>query len=168
MGASTRLKHGRPGVHWCSRSSPSLPTISRRPLVYHHVEHRADGKRRRTEAPRQLRSDNTAWGVSWGTILGPHVMRAGERPARLCTPRTATTPPHAAHDLRKRVTATYWGSSGRRFKSCQPDNCQPDNENCLLRGQFSQLTSAGRAISMQSATALPALTSTPVPVGVAL
>ena len=56
----------------------------------------------------------------------------------------------------------------RGIRHCQPDNCQPDNENCLLRGQFSQLTSAGRAISMQSATALPALTSTPVPVGVAL
>ncbi len=24
-------------------------------------------------------------------------------------------------DLGKCVTAAYWGSSGRRFKSCQPD-----------------------------------------------
>ncbi len=59
-----------------------------------------------------------------GTILGPHVMRDGERPARLCTPCTATSRPSAAADLRKCVAATYWGSSGRRFKSCQPDTGQ--------------------------------------------
>jgi hypothetical protein len=29
-----------------------------------------------------------------------------------------------AGDLGKRATATSWGSSGRRFKSCQPDTGQ--------------------------------------------
>ena len=33
----------------------------------------------------------------------------------------STRRPHTSGDLRKRVTATYWGSSGRRFKSCRPD-----------------------------------------------
>jgi hypothetical protein len=33
---------------------------------------------------------------------------------------------YSAGDLGKCVTAIYWGSSGRRFKSCQPDYCQPD------------------------------------------
>jgi hypothetical protein len=61
-----------------------------------------------------------------GTSLGPHVMRAVERPARLCTPCAATISLHTSGDLRKCVTTTYWGSSGRRFKSCQPDACQPD------------------------------------------
>ena len=28
-------------------------------------------------------------------------------------------------ELRKRTTATSWGSSGRRFKSCQPDTQKP-------------------------------------------
>ncbi len=28
---------------------------------------------------------------------------------------------YSAGDLGKCVTAIYWGSSGRRFKSCQPD-----------------------------------------------
>jgi hypothetical protein len=36
-------------------------------------------------------------------------MRAGERPARLFTSRTVTTRLHGARDLRKRVTAIYWG-----------------------------------------------------------
>jgi hypothetical protein len=39
----------------------------------------------------------------------------------------ATASQPTARHLRKGVTAAYWGSSGRRFKSCQPDNCQPDN-----------------------------------------
>jgi hypothetical protein len=56
-----------------------------------------------------------------GTIWGPHVMHGDERSARLCTSRTAANQPQTAAGLRKRVTATYWGSSGRRFKSCQPD-----------------------------------------------
>ena len=30
-----------------------------------------------------------------------------------------------ADDLGKRATATSWGSSGRRFKSCQPDRIKP-------------------------------------------
>jgi hypothetical protein len=57
-----------------------------------------------------------------GTSRGPHVMRDGSRPARLCTLCADTTRPATCGDLRKRVTATSWGSSGRRFKSCQPDN----------------------------------------------
>jgi hypothetical protein len=59
-----------------------------------------------------------------GTIWGPHVMRDDERPAHLCTSRMAANRPHAPGDQRKRVTAIYWGSSGRRFKSCQPDTGQ--------------------------------------------
>jgi hypothetical protein len=59
---------------------------------------------------------------NFGTALGPHVMRDGERPARLCTLCTCTNRPPTVRDLRKCVTAIYWGSSGRRFKSCQPDN----------------------------------------------
>ena len=51
-----------------------------------------------------------------GTTLGPHVVRAGERPARRCTPCTPTSRPHTARDLRKCVTAIFWGSGGRRFK----------------------------------------------------
>jgi hypothetical protein len=35
-----------------------------------------------------------------------------------------------AGDLGKRATATFWGSSGRRFKSCQPDQKPPPD---LLR-----------------------------------
>ena len=44
-----------------------------------------------------------------GTTLGPHVVRAGERPARRCTPWTPTSRPHTARDLRKCVTAIFWG-----------------------------------------------------------
>jgi hypothetical protein len=53
-------------------------------------------------------------------------MRDGERPTPLCTSHTATFWPHTGGDLRKCVTAIYWGSSGRRFKSCQTRHCQPD------------------------------------------
>src|SRR6516225_6824969 len=56
-----------------------------------------------------------------GTILGPHVIRDGERPARLCTLCTVGFWPVTHAELGKCVTAIYWGSSGRRFKSCQPD-----------------------------------------------
>jgi hypothetical protein len=56
-----------------------------------------------------------------GTIWGPHVMHGDERSARLCTSRTAANRPQTRGDQRKRVAAIYWGSSGRRFKSCQPD-----------------------------------------------
>src|SRR6516162_6188858 len=56
-----------------------------------------------------------------GTILGPHALRGAERPACLRTSYAETTSPQTSHDLPKRFTATYWGSSGRRFKSCQPD-----------------------------------------------
>jgi hypothetical protein len=60
-----------------------------------------------------------------GTIWGSHVMHGDERSARLCTSRTAANQPYTARDLRKGVTAIYWGSSGRRFKSCQPDTVSP-------------------------------------------
>jgi hypothetical protein len=33
-------------------------------------------------------------------------------------------PPDSA-DQRKRISAIFWGSSGRRFKSCQPDTVSP-------------------------------------------
>jgi hypothetical protein len=39
-------------------------------------------------------------------------MRGDERPARVCTSRTAANRPHARGDQRKRLTAIYWGSSG--------------------------------------------------------
>jgi hypothetical protein len=59
--------------------------------------------------------------LDFGTALGPHAMRDGERTARLCTLCTRANRPPAVSDLRKCVTTIYWGSSGRRFKSCQPD-----------------------------------------------
>ena len=49
-------------------------------------------------------------------------MRDTERPARQGTSQTNAVAAKAASDLGKRATATYWGSSGRRFKSCQPDH----------------------------------------------
>jgi hypothetical protein len=57
-------------------------------------------------------------------------MRDGERPARVCTSCVHTPRLTTRGDLRKCVTATYWGSSGRRFKSCQPDQEPPPD---LLR-----------------------------------
>ena len=48
-------------------------------------------------------------------------MRAGERPARLCTSRTPANRLHSRGDQGKRVTRYFLGVSGRRFKSCQPD-----------------------------------------------
>ena len=59
--------------------------------------------------------------VGTRTILGPHAVRDAERPARLRTSRHGHTGQHARADQGKRVTAASWGSSGRRFKSCQPD-----------------------------------------------
>ena len=51
-------------------------------------------------------------------------MRDGERSARSVNvlPRQKLAPDAA--DQRKRVTAIHWGSSGCRFKSCQPDTGQ--------------------------------------------
>ena len=51
-------------------------------------------------------------------------MRDGERSAWSVNvlPRRKLAPDAA--DQRKRVTAIYWGSSGCRFKSCQPDTGQ--------------------------------------------
>jgi hypothetical protein len=58
---------------------------------------------------------------NFGTILGPHVMRDGERPARLCTLCTRTNR-HAYCPRPGKMGYHYLlGSSGRRFKSCQPD-----------------------------------------------
>jgi hypothetical protein len=48
----------------------------------------------------------------FGTTLGPHVMRGGERPARLYTSCADPVGPQTARDLRKCVSAIYWGSSG--------------------------------------------------------
>ena len=48
-------------------------------------------------------------------------MHVGERLSRLYTSCMNATDPKAGRDLRKRVTAIYWRSSGRGFKSCQPD-----------------------------------------------
>jgi len=56
-----------------------------------------------------------------GTMLGPHVIRDGERPALLWASPTRPPTTQTISDLGKRLTATFWGSSGRRFKSCQPD-----------------------------------------------
>jgi hypothetical protein len=50
--------------------------------------------------------------VRLGTTSGPHALRDGERPARRCTSRTATFWPLTGGDLRRRVAAIYWGSSG--------------------------------------------------------
>jgi hypothetical protein len=68
-----------------------------------------------------------------GTIFGPHVVRDAERPARLCTSRSAADHAQTARDLRKCFTAIYWGSSGFRTfastwvrKSEVPD--QPTSE----------------------------------------
>jgi hypothetical protein len=50
-------------------------------------------------------------------------------------------------ELGKRVTATSWGSSGRRFKSCQPDACQPDALSARRRSEavFSRVIRASRS-----------------------
>lgn len=48
----------------------------------------------------------------FGTTLGPHIMRDGERPARLHTSCADPVDPQTIRDLRKCVTAIYWGSSG--------------------------------------------------------
>jgi hypothetical protein len=47
-------------------------------------------------------------GARFGTVLGPHVVRDGERSARLCTSCTAASRPHIRGDQRKRVAAIYW------------------------------------------------------------
>jgi hypothetical protein len=64
-------------------------------------------------ADKQLRFVKSLRPVTWGPFWGPHVMRGDERSACLCTPRTAANWPHTCGDQRKRVTAIYWGSSGR-------------------------------------------------------
>jgi hypothetical protein len=63
-------------------------------------------------ADKQLRFVKSPSVTYLGTNWGPHVMRDGERPARLCTSHTAANRPRTAGDLRKRVAAIYWGSSG--------------------------------------------------------
>jgi DNA-binding transcriptional ArsR family regulator len=108
------------------------------------------------------------WGpCDLGTSWGPHVERNGERPARRrtsCTPRTGTTP---GSDQRKRVTAIYWGSSGRRFKSCQPDRYQCSSEAILAhrtaglndRPTLSHVSCAGQTVCWRADTP-PALVVT--------
>jgi hypothetical protein len=64
-------------------------------------------------------------------------MRGDGQPACLCTPRMTANRPNNPGDQRKRVSATSWGSSGRRFKSCQPDAGQRPFlplEFCFLGG----------------------------------
>jgi hypothetical protein len=46
---------------------------------------------------------------NFGTALGPHIMRDGERTARPCTLCTRTNRPPTVCDLGKWVTAIYWG-----------------------------------------------------------
>ena len=64
---------------------------------------------RRRSALREQRRGPGAPACDRGTNWGPHVMRGDERPARLCTSCTAVNRPHNRGDLRKRVTAIYWG-----------------------------------------------------------
>src|ERR1700689_4746493 len=84
----------------------------------------------------------------FGTSLGPRVMRDGERPARLCTLCTRANRPPTVRDLGKRVAAIYWGSSGRRFKSCQPDTRKGFDLHCyellaeVARGPWEVLDSS--------------------------
>jgi hypothetical protein len=94
----------------------------------------SNGRRSRVPERRHSATLGTCAGLSHGArrcaclnswleprVWGPHVMHGDERSARLCTCRTAANRPCNRGDQRKRVTATSWGSSGRRFKSCQPD-----------------------------------------------
>jgi hypothetical protein len=55
--------------------------------------------------PHRRRSHHPIWGTGWG----PHVMRDGERPARLWTSRTGTRRPQTAPELRECITALSWG-----------------------------------------------------------
>jgi hypothetical protein len=59
--------------------------------------------------------------LTWGPF-GDHTLYAMVNDLRVCA-RLAR--PHfgsyTARDQGIRVSAIYWGSSGRRFKSCQPD-----------------------------------------------
>jgi hypothetical protein len=58
--------------------------------------------------------------TSLGTSLGPHVMRAPERPARLSTTGMGSRGSSVIAELRKCATATFWGSSGgKRRRSAQ-------------------------------------------------
>ena len=56
-------------------------------------------------------------GSAWDHTLCAMVNDVGVCEHRAPAIETRQLPDH----LRKRVTAMYWGSSGRRFKSCQPD-----------------------------------------------
>jgi hypothetical protein len=64
----------------------------------------------------------------------------------------AHIPPRTHDDQGKRVTAIYWGSSGRRFKICQPDAVQR-----VLSGPFGP--QIGRRIPMKYPNELPTATN---------
>jgi len=59
-----------------------------------------------------------------GTTLGPYVVRAGERPARRCTPCTPTSRPYTCPRPAEMRYRHFWGSSGRRFKSLPRSPCR--------------------------------------------
>ena len=62
--------------------------------------------------------------------MGPHVMRDAERPARPLNVADYGLTTQDAGELGQHVTATE-GSGGRGFKSCQPDQCQPEQSDPL-------------------------------------
>src|SRR5260370_16576160 len=63
MGASVRLKHGRPRVGWFFFSSSSSPTINLRPLVYHRVVHLIENRIGEGRLRRPVET--------WARCLGP-------------------------------------------------------------------------------------------------
>jgi hypothetical protein len=74
---------------------------------------------------RKRRPVRRRWGSVAALCLGPvwdHTLCAMVNDLRVCAryARARTDTP-TVRDLGKWVTAIYWGSSGRRFKSCQPD-----------------------------------------------
>ena len=68
---------------------------------------------------------------------------------RFCVRLAASTP---TSDQRECVTAMFWGSSGRRFKTCQPDAIQR-----VLSGPFGP--QIGRRIPMKYPNELPTATN---------
>jgi len=78
---------------------------------------------------RKRRPVRRRWGSVAALCLGPvwdHTLCAMVNDLRVCAryARARTDTP-TVRDLGKWVTAIYWGSSGRRFKSCQPDHVSP-------------------------------------------
>jgi|GEM_PF-5937900 hypothetical protein len=74
-------------------------------------------------------SGSTPGAIGRGLWLGPvwdHTLCAMVNDLRVCARHArARTDTPTVRDLGKWVTAIYWGSSGRRFKSCQPDHVSP-------------------------------------------